>query len=134
MPILVLPFAWTCILLGLQVARRERLGEQVNPAKPSVTGADTADRSATANLAPGSGRIEFFNDDATPMEFVVNVLSDHLQLDRQAAINYMLGIHRTGSILIPCASYVDAARIVALISAQAREAGHPLRCQVAMHP
>ena len=101
-------------------------GTQASPPSPD------ADAKPAAHIADSAGMIEIFNDDATPMEFVITALADFLRLERSEAIKLMLQIHRTGSVLVPCDSEAEAARIAALICTRAREQGHPLLCQVAV--
>jgi ATP-dependent Clp protease adapter protein ClpS len=73
--------------------------------------------------------IEFLNDATTPMEFVVAVLIQHLEIDREAAIELMLGIHRNGGVLVPIEGSVRSAAIAAAITSAALENGHALVCR-----
>jgi ATP-dependent Clp protease adapter protein ClpS len=73
--------------------------------------------------------IEVLNDRTTPMEFVVSVLSRHLEISRDEAIVIMLDIHNTGGLLIPLPSAQNGRRVADAIAAEARAAGHPLVCR-----
>jgi ATP-dependent Clp protease adapter protein ClpS len=73
--------------------------------------------------------IEILNDNRTAMEFVVAVLGAHLGLSFEEASHNMLEIHTRGGALLPTASWADAERIAAQITAQARELGFPLVCR-----
>jgi|SRR5580658_11036706 ATP-dependent Clp protease adapter protein ClpS len=81
-------------------------------------------------LPPGFTQgIEILNDDTTPMEFVVAVLSAHLGLSREDSTHTMLAIHERGGALIPTPSLAEAERIAAQITAEAAKANHPLICR-----
>jgi ATP-dependent Clp protease adapter protein ClpS len=73
--------------------------------------------------------IEILNDNTTPMNFVVAILSAHLGLRPEDAKDTMLAIHTRGGALIPTSSLADAQRIAAQITAEAAESGYPLVCR-----
>jgi ATP-dependent Clp protease adapter protein ClpS len=71
------------------------------------------------------------NDDFTPMEFVVDVLQEHLGLTRESAVRVMLQVHHEGRAIagrFPVDVSMDKAE---RLRAAARQAGHPFRCVVA---
>jgi ATP-dependent Clp protease adapter protein ClpS len=72
--------------------------------------------------------VEVLNDNATPMEFVVSVLSSHLGLNRQDAIRAMLTIHTKGGALLPTPSRAAAA-VAQAITSEASNSGYPLVCR-----
>jgi ATP-dependent Clp protease adapter protein ClpS len=80
--------------------------------------------------------IEIFNDDATPMEFVVALLRRHLGLDEGAALAVMLDIHHNGGVLFPVETLARAQQLAAAMVADARRQGHELLCRAvdATHP
>jgi ATP-dependent Clp protease adaptor protein ClpS len=81
-------------------------------------------------VSPGfTHGIEILNDNTTPMEFVVAVLSAHLGLSPEDSKGTMLAIHARGGALIPTPSLADAQRIAAQISAEAAKLGYPLICR-----
>ncbi len=104
---------------------------------------DLDDRPASRVLPPGTSLtripelvpssftqgIEILNDDITPMEFVVAVLSTHLGLSREASTHTMLAIHERGGALIPTPSLAEAQRIATQITAQAAKHSQPLICR-----
>ena len=73
--------------------------------------------------------IEILNDNTTPMEFVVAVLSAHLGLSLEESKGTMLAIHTRGGALIPTPSFAEAERIATQITAEAAKDGHPLICR-----
>jgi ATP-dependent Clp protease adaptor protein ClpS len=72
--------------------------------------------------------VMLLNDDATPMEFVVHVLEEFFDMDREDAIKLMLHIHHNG--IGECGTYpqAEASRKVADVLASAREHQHRLQC------
>jgi ATP-dependent Clp protease adapter protein ClpS len=73
--------------------------------------------------------IEILNDEQTPMEFVVQVLSAEAGLSKEDAMRTMLAIHMRGGALIPLPSSAEAERIAAQIRAQATRHSYPLLCR-----
>jgi ATP-dependent Clp protease adapter protein ClpS len=72
--------------------------------------------------------IKLFNDDFTPMEFVVEVLRNIFDFNRTDATRLMFSIHRSG--VATCGTYPsEVARLkVAQVHEFARAHEHPLRC------
>ena len=89
-------------------------------------------------LAPNEPKLEvpsmynvvMFNDDFTPMEFVVEVLETFFNKDREAATRVMLTVHTMGKAV--CGSYTrDIAETkAAQVNQYARESQHPLLCEI----
>jgi ATP-dependent Clp protease adapter protein ClpS len=73
--------------------------------------------------------VEVLNDDATPMEFVVRMLSAHLGLGRKDAIRTMLGIHTKGGALLATATPLAAETAARAITTEASNRGYPLVCR-----
>jgi ATP-dependent Clp protease adapter protein ClpS len=73
--------------------------------------------------------VEVLNDNATPMEFVVSVLSSHLGLNQPEAIRTMLAIHTKGGALLPTPSRAAAAVAAQAITSEASNSGYPLVCR-----
>ena len=73
--------------------------------------------------------VEILNDDATPMEFVVEMLHQHVGLMREAAVDRALAIHLKGGVLLPIADAGRARAVASAISQATRAAGHPLVCR-----
>ena len=70
------------------------------------------------------------NDDETPMEFVVDVLQDVFEMDRDDAINLMFSVHTDGSAECGQFAYEEANRKAAEVIGLAREHRHLLQCMV----
>jgi ATP-dependent Clp protease adaptor protein ClpS len=79
-------------------------------------------------------RVLLLNDDVTPMEFVVHVLEQIFDKDRETATRIMLKVHNTGRG--ECGTYPFAVGDAKAkeVEAFAREHGHPLRCIVEAGP
>jgi ATP-dependent Clp protease adaptor protein ClpS len=82
-------------------------------------------------FAPSDFRfgIEIYNDNTTPMEFVVNTLEKNLNIKRKEAIEIMLSIHTKGGVVLPLNSFEDANRITNLIMSDTKEKNYELYCR-----
>jgi ATP-dependent Clp protease adapter protein ClpS len=85
-----------------------------------VSEAQTADNSDV--------QVVLYNDDHTPMEFVVEVLQNFFSMDREDATEAMLEVHREGQAVCGLYSREDGEAVVEQVLAHARHHGHPLRC------
>ena len=77
---------------------------------------------------PQMFQVVMLNDDFTPMEFVVVVLQEFFNKDREAATQIMLQIHLDGKGVCGVYSKDVAATKVDQVMDAARKAGHPLQC------
>ncbi|HTN66685.1 MAG TPA: ATP-dependent Clp protease adapter ClpS [Burkholderiaceae bacterium] len=77
---------------------------------------------------PPMYQVLLLNDDYTPMEFVVTIIQEYFNKDREAATQIMLKVHRDGKGM--CGVYPKdiASTKVKLVLTHARNAGHPLQC------
>jgi ATP-dependent Clp protease adaptor protein ClpS len=77
---------------------------------------------------PPMYQVILLNDDYTPMEFVVAVIQEYFNKDRETATQIMLKVHRDGKGM--CGVYPKdiASTKVELVLTHARKAGHPLQC------
>lgn len=73
--------------------------------------------------------IEILNDNTTPMEFVIDVMTRHLELPQDKAFELMLAVHTKGGVLIPVETYELAVKAAAAISVDAIAKGHRLVCR-----
>lgn len=73
--------------------------------------------------------VEIFNDDRTPMGFVVVTLQRHLRLGKVDAVQTMLRIHERGGVLIPLPTLEAAEQAAQAIVGAAEKAAHPLQCR-----
>lgn len=79
---------------------------------------------------PSMYKVVIFNDDFTPMEFVVELLEFFFSLNREAATRVMLKVHTEGKAV--CGVYVhDIAETKATqVNQYARDNEHPLLCEI----
>lgn len=73
-------------------------------------------------------KVILFNDDYTPMEFVVEVLQRFFSKGREQATQIMLQIHTKGAGVCGVYPYDIAETKVNQVMTYAREHQHPLQC------
>jgi ATP-dependent Clp protease adaptor protein ClpS len=77
---------------------------------------------------PQMYQVVLHNDDYTPMEFVVEVIQEFFNKDRETATQIMLKIHLDGKGVCGVFSKDVAATKVDQVTEAARKNGHPLQC------
>jgi ATP-dependent Clp protease adaptor protein ClpS len=77
---------------------------------------------------PQMFQVVLLNDDYTPMEFVVMVIQEFFNKDRETATQIMLKIHLDGKGVCGVFSKDVAATKVDQVTEAARKHGHPLQC------
>ncbi|HSX71978.1 MAG TPA: ATP-dependent Clp protease adapter ClpS [Pseudomonas sp.] len=80
--------------------------------------------------APPLYKVLMFNDDYTPMDFVVEVLELFFGMNREAATKVMLTVHTEGRAV--CGLFTrDIAETKAMqVNQYARDSQHPLLCEI----
>jgi len=98
--------------------------------RPSDNGGDSvvAERKEQKTKPPQMYQVVMLNDDYTPMEFVVVVIQEFFNKDRETATQIMLKIHLDGKGICGVYSRDVAATKVQQVQEAARQAGHPLQC------
>jgi ATP-dependent Clp protease adaptor protein ClpS len=91
-------------------------------------GSVVAEKKLQRTKPPQMYQVVMLNDDYTPMEFVVVVIQEFFNKDRETATQIMLKIHLDGKGI--CGVYPKdiAATKVQQVQEAARQAGHPLQC------
>jgi ATP-dependent Clp protease adaptor protein ClpS len=79
---------------------------------------------------PSMYKVLIFNDDYTPMEFVVYVLERFFNMSREEATRVMLHVHQKGVGVCGVFTYEVAETKVALVLDLARKNEHPLQCSM----
>lgn len=97
------------------------------PSRDSDIGLATRPR-RLATKPPAMYQVVLLNDDFTPMEFVVLVLQEFFNKDREAATQIMLKIHLDGKGVCGVYTRDVAATKVDQVLEAAHKAGHPLQC------
>ncbi len=98
--------------------------------RPKDDGGDSVvlERRAQKTKPPQMYQVVMLNDDYTPMEFVVVVIQEFFNKDRETATQIMLKIHLDGKAVCGIFSRDVAATKVDQVQEAARQAGHPLQC------
>jgi len=79
---------------------------------------------------PPMYKVIMFNDDYTPMEFVVDVLETFFGMNREKATRVMLRVHTEGRAVCGVFSRDVAETKSAQVMKCAREHQHPLVCEI----
>ncbi|WP_028605589.1 ATP-dependent Clp protease adapter ClpS [Ottowia thiooxydans] len=99
------------------------------PAQPPERGGDVVlERVPQKVKPPQMHQVLMLNDDFTPMEFVVVVIQEFFNKDRESATQIMLKIHLDGKAVCGVYSRDVAATKVDQVMDAARQSGHPLQC------
>jgi ATP-dependent Clp protease adaptor protein ClpS len=91
-------------------------------------GSVVAEKQLQRTKPPQMFQVVMLNDDYTPMEFVVVVIQEFFNKDRETATQIMLKIHLDGKGICGVYSRDVAATKVEQVQEAARQAGHPLQC------
>ena len=91
-------------------------------------GSVVLERRTQKTKPPQMYQVVMLNDDYTPMEFVVVVIQEFFNKDRETATQIMLKIHLDGKAVCGIYSRDVAATKVEQVQEAARQAGHPLQC------
>jgi len=78
--------------------------------------------------------VVLFNDDYTPMEFVIEVLQQYFALDLDRATEVMLTVHYRGKGVAGVYPRDIAETKAQQVNHYARSQGHPLLCQIEPQP
>jgi len=93
-------------------------------------GTGIATDTRTKTKRPSLYRVLLFNDDYTPMEFVVYVLERFFNKSREEATRIMLHVHQNGVGLCGVFTYEVAETKVAQVLDLAQRNEHPLQCRM----
>ncbi len=100
-----------------------------NPGDP-VRERGVATKTRQRSARPPRFKVILYNDDYTPMEFVVQLLENVFRKSPAAATELMLQIHRSGMGVAGVYVLEVAETKVATVHRMAEERGHPLRAGV----
>jgi ATP-dependent Clp protease adaptor protein ClpS len=79
--------------------------------------------------AGASYGVEIFNDDTTPLAFVIEVLTGRVRLTERDAMAKALMIHNRGGAVFPCRTLAQAQSLASEITLEAKNRGHALLCR-----
>lgn len=116
--------------MGQTVYRQLTLSKDDDAFESGHSGAALVESVKPKLRKPRLYKVVMLNDDYTPMEFVVHVLEDFFNMNREQATRVMLKVHTEGRAI--CGVYTrDIAETRAeQINQYARENEHPLLCQI----
>lgn len=77
---------------------------------------------------PPMYKVILYNDDYTPMEFVVVVLENFFGMNHEKAVKIMFQVHNTGKGICGIFTYEIAETKVAQVNDYSRKHQHPLLC------
>jgi len=102
----------------------------VAPVQPKRDDGDSVvlERRPQKTAPPKMYQVVMLNDDYTPMEFVVVVIQEFFNKDRETATQIMLKIHLDGRGICGVYPRDVAATKVNQVMEAAVQAGHPLQC------
>jgi ATP-dependent Clp protease adaptor protein ClpS len=111
-----------------EVLRVERPPVRAMAEKPASDGSTIVKPSETQAKPPPMYQVVMYNDDYTPMEFVVEVLQVFFALPRERATQIMLKVHTEGRGV--CGIYPKdvASSKVEQVTEYSRQHQHPLQC------
>ncbi len=92
------------------------------------TGSVVLERRTQRTKPPQMFQVVMLNDDYTPMEFVIVVIQEFFNKDRETATGIMLKIHLDGRAVCGVYSKDVAATKVDQVMEAAKKSGHPLQC------
>ncbi len=78
--------------------------------------------------------VVMYNDDYTPMEFVVAILQEHFKHSLDSAVSIMLSIHHQGKGIAGVYPKDIAETKAQTVNREARQAGFPLLTQIEPQP
>lgn len=79
---------------------------------------------------PSMYKVVLFNDDYTPMEFVVEILERFFSMNREKATQVMIKVHTQGKAVCGIYTRDIAETKAAQVNEYARENEHPLLCEI----
>ena len=94
----------------------------------SGAGAGIVTKTRPKTKRPSLYKVLLLNDDYTPMEFVVHILENIFNKNREQAVEVMLHVHRHGVGICGVFTYEVAETKVAQVIELARRHQHPLQC------
>jgi ATP-dependent Clp protease adaptor protein ClpS len=101
---------------------------RTKPVEDDGDGAVVLERLPQKVKPPQMYQVVLLNDDYTPMEFVVLVIQEFFNKDRETATQIMLKIHLDGKGVCGVFSKDVAATKVDQVTEAAKKSGHPLQC------
>jgi ATP-dependent Clp protease adaptor protein ClpS len=90
----------------------------------------TKEQTEVSIKQPSLWKVVFLNDDATPMEFVIELLTTIFKHSVEAAKEITLEVHNSGSAVVGVYTHEIAEQKGIEATALARVSGHPLQINI----
>ncbi|MCK5830254.1 MAG: ATP-dependent Clp protease adapter ClpS [Methylococcales bacterium] len=98
---------------------------------PNHDGSDLAVQEAKPKLKrPSLYKVVLLNDDFTPMDFVIEILTDYFSMNENKATQIMLQVHTQGVGVCGVFTKDVAETKVQIVNDYSRENHHPLMCEM----
>lgn len=97
---------------------------------PTKTGHDTLEKVDIIIEEPGYYHVIFFNDEVTPMDFVIEVLQKIFKHNLEKSHDLMLKVHNEGSAVVGIYPYEIAEQKALETTVLARNNGFPLLVKI----
>jgi ATP-dependent Clp protease adaptor protein ClpS len=111
------------VAASIVAAREPRRGNET-----PGSGAAVITRTRAQTKRPNMYRVLLLNDDYTPMEFVISILTSFFNKNPEEATQIMLHVHHNGVGECGVFTYEIAETKVAQVMDHARKNQHPLQC------
>ncbi len=90
----------------------------------------TVEKTKTKLKEPKRYKVVMYNDDFTPMDFVVYILVNIFRKNHEDAVNIMMTVHKEGSAVVGTYSYDIAKTRVKKADTLAREERYPFKIKI----
>ncbi len=106
----------------LKKALREKMSEQV--------GVKEKTKEDIIVQEPNLWHVVYYNDNVTPMDFVIRTLKDIFRKPNEVAYELTMKIHETGNATVATLPYEIAEQKATEVTTEARNLGYPLKVQL----
>lgn len=114
----------------LTLSKEPRLGNQPGPGEDQGEGDLAVQEDKPKLRRPPMYKVVMFNDDYTPMEFVVEILERFFAMGREKATQVMIKVHTQGKAVCGVYTRDIAETKAAQVNQYAKENEHPLLCEI----
>ena len=114
----------------LILSKEPRLGDQPGQDDDSDQGNLAVQEDKPKLRRPSMYKVVMFNDDYTPMEFVVEILEHFFAMGREKATQVMIKVHTQGKAVCGVYTRDIAETKAAQVNQYAKENEHPLLCEI----
>tara|TARA_Y100001972_G_scaffold129225_1_gene195403 strand:- start:22 stop:396 length:375 start_codon:yes stop_codon:yes gene_type:complete len=106
----------------LKKALREKMSEQV--------GVKEKTKEDIIVQEPNLWHVVYYNDNVTPMDFVIRTLKDIFRKPNEVAYELTMKVHETGNATVATLPYEIAEQKATEVTTEARNLGYPLKVQL----